>query len=49
MDQSPQHLARNAARLSHLDLPGAGQVYVAGDYACIVDRYAGFDILEFDR
>jgi len=33
MDRSPQHLARNVTRLSHLDLPGAGQVYVAGDYA----------------
>lgn len=28
-------LARNVRRLSHLDLPGAGQVYVAGDYAYI--------------
>ena len=35
MDRSPQHLARNVTRLSHLDLPGAGQVYVAGDYAYV--------------
>jgi len=35
MDRSPQPLARNVTRLSHLDLPGAGQVYVAGDYAYI--------------
>jgi len=35
MDRSPQHLARNVTRLSHLDLPGAGQVMVAGDYAYI--------------
>jgi hypothetical protein len=28
-------LARNVKRLAHLDLPGAGQVYVAGDYAYI--------------
>ena len=28
-------LARNITRISHLDLPGAGQVYVAGDYAYI--------------
>jgi hypothetical protein len=33
MDRSPHPLARNVVRLSHLDLPGAGQVYVAGDYA----------------
>jgi hypothetical protein len=26
-------LARNVKRISHLDLPGAGQVYVAGSYA----------------
>src|SRR6266508_5375879 len=35
MDRSPQPLARNVARLSHLDLPGAGQVTVAGDYAYV--------------
>jgi hypothetical protein len=35
MDHSPHHLARNVTRLSHLDLPGAGQVTVAGDYACV--------------
>src|SRR4249920_947810 len=35
MDRSPQHLARNVTRLSHLDLPGAGQVTVAGDYAYV--------------
>src|SRR5436190_715348 len=35
MDRSPHHLARNVARLSHLDLPGAGQVTVAGDYAYV--------------
>src|SRR5262245_30874288 len=28
-------LARNVARISHLDLPGAGQVYVAGKYAYV--------------
>ena len=28
-------LAKNIKRLGHLDLPGAGQVYVAGDYAYI--------------
>ena len=28
-------LAHNVKRLSRLDLPGAGQVYVAGDYAYI--------------
>src|SRR5690606_32567813 len=28
-------LARNITRLSHLDLPGAGQVYVAGKYAYV--------------
>jgi hypothetical protein len=28
-------LAKNVRRLGHLDLPGAGQVYVAGDYAYI--------------
>ena len=35
MDRSPQQLARNVSRLSHLDLPGAGQVYVAGDFAYV--------------
>src|SRR5262252_1741913 len=35
MDRSPQPLARNVTRLSHLDLPGAGQVYVAGDFAYV--------------
>src|SRR5258708_2220855 len=35
MDRSPHNLARNIARLSHLDLPGAGQVTVAGDYAYV--------------
>src|SRR3989454_8515858 len=35
MDRSPQPLARNVSRLSHLDLPGAGQVTVAGDYAYV--------------
>ncbi len=35
MDRSPQQLARNVVRLSHLDLPGAGQVTVAGDYAYV--------------
>ena len=35
---SPTHkpqLAHNVTRLSHLDLPGAGQVYVDGNYAYI--------------
>jgi len=37
MDQPPQaaQLARNVKRVSHLDLPGAGQVYVAGKYAYV--------------
>src|SRR5438046_4920047 len=35
MDRSPHHLTRNVTRLSHLDLPGAGQVTVAGDYAYV--------------
>src|SRR5438094_5500633 len=35
MDRSPHPLARNVTRLSHLDLPGAGQVTVAGDYAYV--------------
>jgi hypothetical protein len=35
MDGTPNtaKLAHNVKRLSHLDLPGAGQVYVAGNYA----------------
>jgi hypothetical protein len=35
---APQHapsLAQNVARISHLALPGAGQVYVAGKYAYV--------------
>ena len=28
-------LARNVRRLGHLDLPGAGQVTIAGDYAYV--------------
>jgi hypothetical protein len=28
-------LAKNVSRISHLDLPGAGQVYVAGKYAYV--------------
>ena len=28
-------LARNVRRLGHLDLPGAGQVYVAGKHAYV--------------
>src|SRR5687768_3692496 len=35
---APQHapsLTRNVSRVSHLDLPGAGQVYVAGKYAYV--------------
>ncbi len=37
MGATPQmpHLAHNVKRLSRLDLPGAGQVYVAGNYAYI--------------
>lgn len=37
MDKTPQtaQLARNVEHLSHVDMPGAGQVYVAGDYAYI--------------
>src|SRR6266849_5078660 len=35
MDRSPHPLARNVSRLSHLDLPGAGQVTVAGDFAYV--------------
>ncbi len=30
-----QSLAKNVTSLSHLDLPGAGQVYVAGNYAYV--------------
>jgi hypothetical protein len=37
MDQSlhAAQLTHNVKRISHLDLPGAGQVYVAGKYAYI--------------
>jgi len=35
MDRSPHRLAQNVTRVSHLDLPGAGQVYVAGDFVYI--------------
>jgi len=35
MDRSPHLLTHNVTRLSHLDLPGAGQVTVAGDYAYV--------------
>src|SRR3954468_15543051 len=35
MDRSPQQLARNVRRLARLELPGAGQVCVAGDYAYV--------------
>ena len=37
MDQSRHtaQLARNVTRISHLDLPGAGQVYVDGNYAYV--------------
>src|SRR3979490_2213323 len=35
MDRSPQPLARHVTRPSPLDLPGAGQVTVAGDYAYV--------------
>src|SRR5690242_7662779 len=28
-------LSHNVTRVSHLDLPGAGQVYVQGDYAYV--------------
>ena len=34
MPGTPQ-LARNVKRLSRLELPGAGQVYVAGKYAYV--------------
>ena len=33
-NQTPA-LARNVTRLSHFDLPGAGQVYVDGNYAYV--------------
>ena len=33
-NQTPT-LAHNVSRLSHLDLPGAGQVYVDGKYAYV--------------
>jgi hypothetical protein len=33
-NQTPT-LAHNVSRISHLDLPGAGQVYVDGDYAYV--------------
>ena len=46
MDRSPHRLARNVTRLSHLDLPGAGQVTVAGDYACIHPGAAAHSIGE---
>ena len=32
--QAPS-LTKNVTRISHLDLPGAGQVYVDGKYACV--------------
>src|SRR5688572_2978264 len=35
MDGSKVELARNVKRLSRLELPGAGQVYVEGKYAYI--------------
>ncbi len=36
MDQSPPaKLSHNVTRLGHLDLPGAGQVYVQGNYAYV--------------
>ena len=35
MDQAPARLAHNVTRLGHLDLPGAGQVLVEGNYAYI--------------
>ena len=35
MDQAPVKLARNVTRLGHLDLQGAGQVTVQGNYAYI--------------
>ena len=35
MNKSNGALARNVRRLGHLDLPGAGQVTVAGNYAYV--------------
>src|SRR5215471_9181128 len=35
VERKPAPLARNVRRLGHLDLPGAGQVTVAGNYAYI--------------
>ena len=35
MDQAPAKLAHNVTRLGHLDLQGAGQVTVQGNYAYI--------------
>lgn len=35
MSEQSQALARNVTRLSHLDLPGAGQVYVHGEHCYI--------------
>src|SRR4051812_22898730 len=47
--QTPQ-LSHNVTRLSHLDLPGAGQVYVDGSYGYIGhipnDRQIGTSILD---
>ena len=34
-ERSNGALARNVRRLGHLDLPGAGQVTIAGDYAYV--------------
>src|SRR6266446_4046725 len=35
MDRSPQQLSRNVTRFARLELPGAGQVCVAGSYAYV--------------
>src|SRR3954471_7249256 len=35
MDRPPQQLARNVRRLARLELPGAGQVCIAGEYAYV--------------
>jgi hypothetical protein len=35
IDRPPGALARNVRRLGHLDLPGAGQVTIAGNYAYV--------------
>ena len=35
IDRANGALARNVRRLGHLDLPGAGQVTVAGNYAYV--------------